>query len=725
MLVLAAAAAGSTAPPAFAHAAFLGSTPEPGTRLVQSPRQITLRFTEPLNQRLSRVTLTDATTKQRIAASTDAPASRRLDLTPNTPLGRAPYRVDWHTVSTLDGHALEGSFGFGVQTASVGAEHDVQLGPLARGGWLRVVVRALLYAALLLFTGALLLSLLMRRAGSWLVPDGMREAVGGAVGLAQLRARERAVVIDAGLIAAGLAALAASVEAADAAGGFSVTALRDFLLTNAAGWARVAVVAFTLVGVWFATFRRPTLAASPAALALGAISVSGHANSASPRWSAVLTDWVHLLAASVWLGGISLIVLVWGPTLRGGAEVRQAVMGQVLPTFGSVALPAFLAVAVTGSVNAIIELGHPSALWQTDYGRVLAVKVTLVGLIALASWAHALRLRPRRLAANPHPSARLERRHWRLLRAEPVLGLGVVASVGLLVAFPLPPRQLDEGGPAAVPTCDPCPLPLPGANELPVADGAGSNLVAAWIRREEGELNGEVRVIDIRGRRSSAPVIINGTRRPSCGSGCWRFSAIPVAEHRLRVSLSERGRTYTASLPTRWHHGDSALARRLLNGAQATMRRLRSAREIETVTSGPGSHARVIYRLKAPNRMRYTTNGGARAITVGKSQWLRDTTTNLGWRRESYGGGLPFRTRDWFRWTPYARAVRLLSVSRKGGHRLAEVAVMDPGTPVWIRLVIDRSTMHVTRVRMIAEGHFMTQRLDAFNQPVRIVAPPR
>jgi hypothetical protein len=32
--------------------------------------------------------------------------------------------------------------------------------------------------------------------------------------------------------------------------------------------------------------------------------------------------------------------------------------------------------------------------------------------------------------------------------------------------------------------------------------------------------------------------------------------------------------------------------------------------------------------------------------------------------------------------------------------------------------------MRVVRVRMIAEGHFMTQRLHGFNRPLAIAPPP-
>jgi putative copper export protein len=50
-------------------------------------------------------------------------------------------------------------------------------------------------------------------------------------------------------------------------------------------------------------------------------------------------------------------------------------------------------VVVSGSVNALIELGSVSALWSTGSRQVLLVKISLVALIAGASFLHALRLR--------------------------------------------------------------------------------------------------------------------------------------------------------------------------------------------------------------------------------------------------------------------------------------------------------------------------------------------
>lgn len=703
------------AAPAFGHAAFVGSEPEPGVRLERAPQRVVLTFTEPLNRRLSRATVVGPDGGE-VPVAAQAASDRRLVVRPARALRAGAYRVRWHTVSTEDGHALEGSFSFGVRAAAAGGGHDVEQSPLARAGWVRVALRALLYLALMLFAAGLLLPVLVRTAPSWLAPTELDHEGVDAVAV---RSRERRVVADVGWLAVAAAVAATLAEAADAAGGLSARGVRDFLLSGSAGISRVAAVV-SLVVAAVVVRRWPRWAAAAVALALLGIAASGHASSATPRVPSILNDWLHLLSGAVWLGGIGLLALVWTPALRrGGPTVQRAVARHVLPEFGRVALPAFLVVAVTGIVSLITQLGHLEALWTTAYGRVLLVKIALVWLVALASAIHAWRLRPRLLRER---DARVDRRHWRLVRSEPVLGVGVVAAVAVLVAFPLPPRQLadaDEEANAAIAPCDPCPLPKPKADELPVAEQAGSRLVAGWLRRDRGQVTGTVRVIDIQGQPARGPLEILGAEQSACGPGCRRF-ALPAADV-VRVAVRDRGRRFIARLPATWQGQATKRARRLLARAQRTMRALRSVRQVEQVTSGPGSYARTDYRLRAPDRMAFLTSARARTVIVGERQWFR--VADSPWMRSSYGSGIPFSPARWFRWTTYAAAVRLLRRGREHGRPVSELALMDPATPVWVRLVVDERTGRVLRERMVTKAHFTNTRYFAFDRPLSIEAP--
>jgi hypothetical protein len=167
-------------------------------------------------------------------------------------------------------------------------------------------------------------------------------------------------------------------------------------------------------------------------------------------------------------------------------------------------------------------------------------------------------------------------------------------------------------------------------------------LVAGWLRQARGGLTGTLRVLSVEGKPSKAAVSVRGARQSSCGRGCGGFS-IDGRPPSLAVVVWERGRRYVARLPARWRSRGSGLARRLLRRTQRTMSRLRSVREVETVTSGPGSFARTVYRLQAPDRVAYLTDG-SRTVVVGREQWFR--AGDARWRRQLYrGGGPPFRTR--------------------------------------------------------------------------------
>lgn len=71
---------------ALGHAAFLGSSPQPGQRLEAAPRQITLNFTEPLNARLSSVKVYAASGGRPVRAGVRLVRGRRLVVTPERPL---------------------------------------------------------------------------------------------------------------------------------------------------------------------------------------------------------------------------------------------------------------------------------------------------------------------------------------------------------------------------------------------------------------------------------------------------------------------------------------------------------------------------------------------------------------------------------------------------------------------------------------------------------------
>ena len=277
---------------------------------------------------------------------------------------------------------------------------------------------------------------------------------------------------------------------------------------------------------------------------------------------------------------------------------RRRIVEVVLPRFGTVALPAFVTLVVAGAINAATELGSPQALWSAGYGRVLLAKTALVCVVALLSYRHALRLRPRLLAAGRDYDLRLERLHWRLLASEPILGTGVFLAAALLVAY-APPIDLAEQVAAARPVAPATVRDASAAGSQLSVAGRGRP-VHRQRAREPGRRRGQRRAADARRARASGLA-----RGPDCERRRAPGRAAPAAPgwrsggHRRRCRLtSARGaRAYRVSLPIRYQPGGEGTARRLLALVEGAQRKLRSVAIFETLGSGTGSPEVTSYQV--------------------------------------------------------------------------------------------------------------------------------
>ena len=162
--------------------------------------------------------------------------------------------------------------------------------------------------------------------------------------------------------------------------------------------------------------------------------LSGHARVAGTL--AVASDWVHVLAASAWIGGLAFLLLALG---RARGE-RWQLAGRAVPRFSGVAVVSVAALLLAGVVNGYIEVRSWNALWNTTYGQLLLVKVALV-VPVLALGAFNNRVSVPRFRAGIDTSR--ERRHFlRATAAELALVVGIVGVTAVLVAEPPAKAQL-------------------------------------------------------------------------------------------------------------------------------------------------------------------------------------------------------------------------------------------------------------------------------------------
>jgi putative copper export protein/nitrogen fixation protein FixH len=93
------------------------------------------------------------------------------------------------------------------------------------------------------------------------------------------------------------------------------------------------------------------------------------------RWPNIVDQWVHFSSVGVWMGGLAALLVA----VRGVPDERKTMAVRRFSTGAGIALGL---VAVTGILRALDEVGAWSALFSTDFGRVVLLKVGLLIVLA-------------------------------------------------------------------------------------------------------------------------------------------------------------------------------------------------------------------------------------------------------------------------------------------------------------------------------------------------------
>lgn len=202
---------------------------------------------------------------------------------------------------------------------------------------------------------------------------------------------------------------------------------------------RIAVL-LLLAAVAFAPMRESARDAAIGVMS-GLLLVSqawlGHAAEGGQTWHGALMIAcyaAHVLAAAAWVGGLP-------PLLARIAELRRKAGGPaILHLLSRYSLMASFAVALvvaSGVANAAFRVpGHLGALWPSNYGTVLSIKVALVILmLALAAYNRFVAM-PRLRA--PGADARTLPRIGVSIGCEIALALAVLAAAAVLGITPPP-----------------------------------------------------------------------------------------------------------------------------------------------------------------------------------------------------------------------------------------------------------------------------------------------
>ncbi len=479
---------------AWAHVKLESATPAAGARLTVLPRSLRLVFTEALELAVSSIELRDTDgALVRLGSIANPPDSASILIAAvEGPLAAGTYTVTWRVMGD-DGHPVTGQFPFTITTEAVEAsssqvmplvsdesgsaptELDRMIPPTvqrtspASSGFdssspLYVAIRWLLYAGLLTVLGAVAFHYLVlggvRRL--WSVSDsptgaskgaipisvGDGTGTGTAMSVADRQAARVGLMATALVLGSAVLRLAAQSYAVGGAEPWSGSLLTAMLGRTLWGWGWLLQVAAVVVAsVGFSLSARTTnsrlgmpsgragawaLAAAGAILLAFTPALSGHAAS-SPRLVplAMFADGLHVIGAAGWLGTLLLTVAVGIPAaLRLPESNRGRAVADLFNAFSPIALVFAALTAVTGLFATWLHVGNIGALWQTDYGRTLLVKLALLSLVAMTGAYNWLRVRPS--LGNLAGVTRIRRS----ASVEITVGVLVLIATAVLVATP-------------------------------------------------------------------------------------------------------------------------------------------------------------------------------------------------------------------------------------------------------------------------------------------------
>ena len=132
---------------------------------------------------------------------------------------------------------------------------------------------------------------------------------------------------------------------------------------------------------------------------------------------------VHVIAVSVWVGGLCALLM--------HMRAEPAQLAAVLPRFSRIALGCYAAVAASGILAVVLLLGTVPALWGSRYGVLVLLKSAALIALGVLGWWHR-RHTVGRISGDDRDYGRVRRAFVRLAAAEVVV---MVVAIAIAVAL--------------------------------------------------------------------------------------------------------------------------------------------------------------------------------------------------------------------------------------------------------------------------------------------------
>ncbi len=467
---------------AWAHAQLLGTSPATGSTVPVQPREVIFQFNQNVGGTLGAVRVYDAQGNEVDDLDVSHPSGDEhwmgVGLKPHLPDGT--YTATYRVISA-DTHIVYGGLVFNIGHAGAAPRYTVaSLIEKNRTGKVTSIAfgmaRTLNYLAIAAMIGGLIFALAVWPA-ALAVSARPEQSWNGASSAFTSRLRKLLyAAVAVGLVASVLGVL---LQGASAAGVSLWSSMKGSVVENtlesrfgevwgarAIDWALlglVLVVCAALRADPIPSLGEEPIGASPrvrrpavalmAVLAVGCLylavtpALAGHASIESPTGLFFPADALHVLAASVWVGGIACLLLVLpAATKQLEGPERTRLLVATLARFSPIALAAVVAISLTGAIQAYIDVRSLEGLTHTTYGALVIAKTLLLLALIGLGWTNRKRIIPalQRHVGDGRAPGGAGVRARRTLRGELVLMLAVLSATAALVSY-APPIDAASG----------------------------------------------------------------------------------------------------------------------------------------------------------------------------------------------------------------------------------------------------------------------------------------
>ena len=430
--------------PVGAHANLMQSVPEANAMLDRAPVLVELYFSEPLEDGFSTIEVLDVEGERvdNDDATVDASDPLRMTATLRS-LPDGIYTVSWRALSSVDSHITAGVFPIAVGEVDAEALAAAQAGTTVNLSPGEALSRWLTYASLMTLVGGTLFILLIWEPATVVARTAK-----------SIKPRWRLIAKVALWTLIGATIFWTFVQAGQATGREIAfpwdPAYIQVIFTTRFGALMLARVVLALLMVRPLLFnpsrRSRWFAFVLGLLALLTISLGSHAAAEPEPFLPILSDWAHLIVASLWIGGLIhfAAVMIASRTLEPPARTRLTAV--LIPRFSALALMSIATLVLTGVYASLLHIPSLEALTSTTYGQALLMKLAIFAPMLALGGINLVSTSPnmKEAATTENGKPSLVTRFRRIVSSEATLGIAVLLSVGLLTTIPTP-SNLESG----------------------------------------------------------------------------------------------------------------------------------------------------------------------------------------------------------------------------------------------------------------------------------------